>query len=240
MYSSGRDVATFLCPEWAMAAPHNAGRDTGWARVWRTTLQPRPKAQRSRPASRGSSSIRETLFFLGEFVSAREHLERSIALYNLQLPRPIVSQGDSGAACLSRGARVLWVLGYSEQALQRSREALALARKLADPQSIAFALYDVCTVHHFRREWQTVREQGEMLITLGQEQAFAFHLASGLVARGLASIEQEQEEEGIALMRQGLAALQGTGATLPWTVWSAPLVEAYRKIGCLEEGMALL
>ncbi|MBI3245300.1 MAG: hypothetical protein HYZ50_02195 [Deltaproteobacteria bacterium] len=135
---------------------------------------------------------------------------------------------------------MLWALGYSEQALQRSREALALARELADPQSMAFTLYNACTVHHFRREWQTAREHGEMLIALGQEQAFAFHVASGFVVRGLALIEQGQEEEGIAQTRQGLAALQGTGATLPWTVWSAPLAEAYWKLGYIEEGMALL
>ena len=39
--------------------------------------------------------------------------------------------------CLSQAAKALWKLGYPEQALQRGREALVLARELGHPASLA-------------------------------------------------------------------------------------------------------
>ena len=43
-------------------------------------------------------------------------------------------------------------------------------------------------------------------MTLSTEQGFPFWLAYGMVVRGRALVEQGQGEEGIAQLRQGLAA----------------------------------
>src|SRR5262249_6922144 len=69
---------------------------------------------------------------LGEFVAARKHLEQGIALYD---PRqhgflaPLYGD-DPGVASFSYAATVLWYLGYPDQALEKSREALTLAQGL--------------------------------------------------------------------------------------------------------------
>src|SRR5262249_46926714 len=56
-------------------------------------------------------------FFLGEFGAARTHMEQGISnTTHLEIFR------------LSRLAQILWHLGYPDQALQRSQEALTLAR----------------------------------------------------------------------------------------------------------------
>ena len=47
-------------------------------------------------------------------------------------------------ACLSYAAWTLWHLGYPDQALKRSQEALTLAQELSHPFSLAFALYMCC------------------------------------------------------------------------------------------------
>ncbi len=54
---------------------------------------------------------------LGEFVSAREHLEQGIALYNPQKhrSRPSLYGYDPGVGCLSYAAVNLWFLGYPDQ-----------------------------------------------------------------------------------------------------------------------------
>ena len=64
-----------------------------------------------------------TLFYLGELVSARAHLEQGIALYDPQQRRSLAfSRGtDPGVACLSCMAWTLWMLGYPDQALEESR-----------------------------------------------------------------------------------------------------------------------
>ena len=47
---------------------------------------------------------------------------------------------DPRVECLSYAAWTLWFLGYPDQALKRSQEALALAEELSHPFSLAFAL----------------------------------------------------------------------------------------------------
>lgn len=79
-----------------------------------------------------------TLFRLGEFASARAHLEEGIALYDAekhQVDRAstfFYSQ-DAGTMCLSYLAWTLGHLGYLDQALKRGQEALTLAHELAHP-----------------------------------------------------------------------------------------------------------
>ena len=114
----------------------------------------------------------------------------------------------------------LWPLGYPDQALKRSQEALTLARELAHPYSLAYALGFAARLHQFRREGQQTHEQAEAAITLSTEQGFPLWLAVGTILRGWALAEQGQEEEGIAQIRQGLAGLRATGAAVCHAVLS--------------------
>ena len=78
------------------------------------------------------------------------------------------------------------------------------------------------------------------LIALSTEQGFPFWLAWGTILRGWALAEQGQGEEGIAQMRQGLAAYRATGAELARPYCLALLAEAYGKVGQAEEGLSVL
>jgi adenylate cyclase len=71
-----------------------------------------------------------TLSELGEFISAREHLEQGLTLYDPQKGRSHRALLDPGVACLSYGALTLWILGYPDQALKRSYEALTVTQEL--------------------------------------------------------------------------------------------------------------
>src|SRR5262249_14201308 len=72
------------------------------------------------------------------------------------------------------------------------------------------------------------------------EQGFPFFLAMGTVLRGWALTVQGQGEEGIAHMRQGLAAWQATGAEILRTFYLALLAEAHGSMGQTAEGLAAL
>ncbi|MBI3798431.1 MAG: hypothetical protein HY268_15895 [Deltaproteobacteria bacterium] len=141
---------------------------------------------------------------------------------------------------MSHVARASWSLGYPDQALKRSQEALTLAQELSHPQSLAFALFPVGLLRYLRGEGEAAREPAEALIALSLEQGFAFFLATGTMMQGWALAEGGQKEEGIAQMRQGLSGLQATGAELPRVVWAGPLAEAYGKVGRAEEGLPVL
>ena len=95
-------------------------------------------------------------------------------------------------------------------------------------------------LHQFRREGQAAQERAEAAITLAAEQGFSFWLALGTLLRGWALAEQGQGEEGIAQIRQGLAAYRATGAEIERPNYLALLAEAYGKVGQAEEGLDVL
>jgi class 3 adenylate cyclase len=71
----------------------------------------------------------DTLIWPGELSLARVHLEQGSTLYDPQQHHSfaILYELDPGVGCLCFLARVLWHLGYQDQALQSSDRALALA-----------------------------------------------------------------------------------------------------------------
>ncbi|HEV8715149.1 MAG TPA: AAA family ATPase, partial [Candidatus Binatia bacterium] len=184
-----------------------------------------------------------TLWSLGELTSARVHLEQGIALYEplRQRAQAVLYGGpDAGVSCLSYVALILCNLGYPDQALQRSREALTVAQELSHPFSWAAALIYAAGLHLVRREWQTAQERAEAAVTLSTEQGFRQLVAFGTILRGRALAQQGQEEEGIAQLCQGLAAFRATGAEQGRPGFLAWLAAAYGKVGQIEEGLTLL
>ncbi len=178
-----------------------------------------------------------TSFYLGEFASAREHSKQGMVFYDPQKRRSHPALQDPGVACLSYTAWALWHLGYPDQALKRSFEALTLARELLHPISLAWALDFAAMLYQHRLERHTAQERSEAAIMICNEQGFAFWLALGTILRGWALAGQGQVEEGIAQMRQGMAAWRATGAGLARPYFLALLAEAYGQGGQTEEGL---
>ena len=132
------------------------------------------------------------------------------------------------------------MLGYPDQALVKSREALTLAQEVSHSFSLGFALYFAAQLHQHRREVQATYERAEVAITLSSEWGFPTWLANGTVLRGWALAVQGQGEEGMAQVRQGLAAHRATGEELIQPYFLALLAEACQHAGQTEEGLAVL
>jgi predicted ATPase len=147
---------------------------------------------------------------------------------------------DPGATSLYYAALALWYLGYPDQALQRSQQAVTLAQDLSHPFSLAFALEGMAEIYQFRREAQRTQERAEALMTLSTEQRFAFWLVSATVLRGWVLAEQGQGTEGIAQICQGLAAWQAMGEALYQPRFRALLAEIYGNVGQTEAGLTVL
>jgi len=184
------------------------------------------------------------LLFMGELGPAKTHLEQAISLYTPQqhhsLARLSGFPGDLGVFCLCFAAHTLCHLGYLDQARAKIREALALARELAHPYSVALALDYAAMLHQFRRERHLVEESAETAIALCTEQGFAYYLAWGTMMQGWALADQGQDAGGIAHMRKGLAAIQATGAALRRPYYLGLLAEANGTAGHVEDGLAML
>jgi len=119
---------------------------------------------------------------------------------------------DLGVGCRAHAAMTLWLLGYSEQALARLHEALALAQELSHPFSLAFAWCVAAIVSQCRRGALAVHEHAEATVALATAQGFPHWAAQGTSLRGWALAMQGQGEAGIAQVRQGIATFRATGA----------------------------
>ena len=190
---------------------------------------------------RAHQVLADTLCFLGELSQAQKHLEQSFALYDPQQSHshrffdidPIVGS-------LIFASWFLWLLGYPDQALKSSHEALTRAHEMSHPFSLAFALSFAAVLHQFRREVQLTQERADATITTSAERGFALLLAWGTYMRGWALAEEGQRDEGIAQIQQGIAAYRATGAAIGRPYQLALLIEAYGKGGQAEEGLSLL
>ena len=180
-----------------------------------------------------------TLFYMGEFVSARKHYETGIALYERQQHRATAAPNrrNPGVGPLSVAARTLWFLGYPDQALNRSHQALALAQESLNPFSLAYSLNFVSLVNQFRREGQAAKERAGAVIALCTEHGFPFYSAYATVVRGWALAAQGQSAEGMAQIRDGLTASRDTGSELLRPFFLGMLAEALWGAGQAEEGL---
>lgn len=147
---------------------------------------------------------------------------------------------DPGANGRSQFAWLLWTLGYPEQALQRTREALAMAGELAHPYSLAFAQGLAALLHMLLRDAPAVQAYAEDCFCTATEHGFAYWLAFASCFRGWAFVEQGQIQEGIALIRHGMTLYEtmGTQAARPQQL--TMLARAHGRAGQVDEGLALV
>jgi len=205
-----------------------------------------PRAQRAHDPALllyAQLALGSTLFRMGALVVAREDLEMAIPLYDRERHRPLAfSFGgyDAGVNCLSIAAWILWQVGYPDQALKRGNEALALAQTLSHPFSLAFAEYYFAVLHQLRREARAAQEAAEGAIALSAERGFPDFLARATTLRGWAIAEQGRNEEGVALIREGLAAFRATGAELWRPHFLCLLAEACMEMGHLDDALSAL
>jgi predicted ATPase len=187
-------------------------------------------------------ALGQCLYLLGELIPAREHLEQGIPLYDPQQHRShaFLYGADPGVVCRTWVALALWLLGYPDQALKRTHEALSLARELSHFYSLAVALGRAAMLHRLRQERQTMQARAEETMTLATEHGFPFFAVQGSILQGWTLAEQGQTEAGIAQMRQGLAALQIMGAksTRPYNL--ALLADAHGQARQAPEGLSVL
>jgi predicted ATPase len=121
---------------------------------------------------------------------------------------------DSGVNCRSFLAWIRLFQGYPDTALLHSRQALAEARELGHPHTLAFALHVNCLFHQVRGDTAMVEERAAALIQLATEQGFPHLVATGTLFHGWAIGAGGAVEAGLEEMHRGLALKEATGSRL--------------------------
>ncbi len=188
-------------------------------------------------------SLWATLTWMGELTSATAHLRQGLALYDPQQHRSLVSRyggHDPGACCRNHSAITRWALGYPDQALKSTQEALSLAQELSHPLTTVIALYCAAWIHYYRGESRAAAEKAEALVTLGTAYGFSTWTEHATMLLARLMVEQGGGNEGIAQLHKWLVATRA--AMWGWRdVFSLCLVaEAYRKAGDPGRGIEVL
>jgi predicted ATPase len=183
-------------------------------------------------------SLWMTHFFRGELAAASRHIEEGEPLYDLVADRTsaLIYAHDAKAAAISYRAILLWSFGRVDQALAVASEAVAFARTLGHPMSVAFVMVNVGWLRFLRREPEAGHEAAEAVITYAAEQQVPFWSAHGLLLRGWALAERGARVQGIADIEQGLASMAAIESALGRTAHYANLAMA--KAGAGELGAA--
>jgi predicted ATPase len=147
---------------------------------------------------------------------------------------------DPMVAYRSQLAWVLCLRGYQDRAGAHIGRALALAREVSHPVSLAGAHFCAAIVHQLRREAALVEEHARAAIGVSAEHGLPFFLTQGAILRGWALAQRGQAEEGIAQMREGLAAYHATGAECVRPHYLALLAGELARQGHVTEGLRVV
>jgi predicted ATPase len=190
----------------------------------------------------GHFSFGRDLMFAGRFASSRSHLEEVLALYGPGSDSSLVHQTGFYPHVNSQGLLgiVLFCLGFPDQALARSRAAVAEARGLGHLRSLAISLTNGTTVLSFLGDNAALDEWVDQVVAVTTEQGFPVWRAEGAIFRGWARVKNGDVAEGISLLRSGLSAYRATGAEA-WTPhFFALLAGACEIAGQVQEAVTLL
>lgn len=187
-------------------------------------------------------ALGQTLFHQGEFVLSWEHSQQGSALYDPRIHHAHVFLygSDPGIACLFWGALALWFLGQPEQALERAHACVALAHEHDHPLDLAYAHQCVASILQFRRDGRAALRESAATITVSDGQSLPFWSAFGTFIHGWAMSAEGQAREGIAQMRDGIAAWESTGARVWQPYFRGPLAEECWRNGEYAEAATVL
>jgi predicted ATPase/class 3 adenylate cyclase len=182
------------------------------------------------------------LSFTGRFASSRAHLEEVLALYDPISHGALVYQVGFHPQVVSQAflGNVLFCLGFPNQGLARSNAAIAEARSLAHPPSLAASLALDVRLLSLVGDNDALDELSKQLVSVATEQGFPYWRALGAIYRGWVEVKNGNVAEGISLLRSGSVAYRVTGAELYVPHYIALLAAACEIAGQIEEAVTLL
>jgi class 3 adenylate cyclase/predicted ATPase len=190
----------------------------------------------------GHLSSGRSLLMVGTFASCRSHLEEGFALDDPIAHRALAHLAGIHPHVNSQAllAIVLFCLGFPDQALARSSAAIAEARRLAHPLSLAVTLGVGAILLSLVGDDAALGERADQLVAVATEQGFLQWRAHGTILRSWVKVKNGDVTEGTCLLRSCLSAYRSTGAEIWMPHFIALLARACEIAGQVEGGLTLL
>jgi len=173
------------------------------------------------------SALASTLFFLGEFESARQYAMHGVQIWRSgsvqfhaeQYVAPVVG-------CLIYGAACEWHFGEIASYHALIEEGISIAKELKDMNALAMAISWAAILAYLERNPAEVDRFASEVIELSTRHNFAYWLAVGEIYRGWARSVSGDTAEGISWIEQGIRDVRATGTVLGLPVHLARKAEA--------------
>ena len=178
-----------------------------------------------------------TLIELGRCTEALEHLDRASQLYSANRHHPYTLNIGHDCKVLSEcfAGKALWTLGFPDEGLERMQVALDFAKEISHPQSSVGAAHFASQLHQLRGEPLLAQAYAREVLKMADEYGLEYWVALGKIDLGWAEAEMGKAQNGIELMRQGIAAYEAVGGRLWSSYFWGSLADQLLKIEDLEE-----
>ena len=182
-----------------------------------------------------------TQAFMGRLPEAREALERIFSLVPIAGHefRTSLYAIDPCVTSLSLLARVLSLMGFFDEAIEKAVTAIELANRLEHPPSLTYATFWVGWIRLLRGEDAEACHNLESAMEMCRTHGFPHILEWGRVFRGSALTHLGQVSEGIAEMRKSLDKQMAMRCLVDRPHCLTLLAESLLQVNRHEEALAL-
>jgi serine/threonine protein kinase/tetratricopeptide (TPR) repeat protein len=153
-----------------------------------------------------------TLYFLGEFVGARQYAMRAIQIWRSQGVQPTVEEVDIPiTSTLCFAAMSEWHLGGIASCRATIAEAISLAKQLNDMHGLVVDLVWAAVLGYCEHDPSEVERFALEVIKLSTRHHFAHYMAVGTILRGWARSASGNTTEGIPWIEDGIRDFRAIG-----------------------------
>ena len=170
--------------------------------------------KKSAPLIKAHMALAATLYYLGNFESARQHAKEGIQIWRSGVETQVEELDEPVIACLCHEALCAWHFGDISSCHAAIGEAISLARELSDMHGLAAALYFAAVLGHIERNPAEVERLASDLIELSTRENFVHQLAVGAILRGWARSASGDTDEGIPRIADEIGKLLASGGVL--------------------------
>ena len=183
-----------------------------------------------------------TLWFTGNFVEARSHLEQALAIFDPERDRDLAFRfgQDVGVSAMVYLAIVLWPLGEIDRARELADATVKRIAELGHLATSTMGLMHSVMFEVIGRNVDRAAPLAKKLSGFAHEHGIAFWIAFGAFLEAWVELRSGSPETGLSNMRRAAALLQqdGVGAFQPLV--KTALAEAEARNGETEAALATL
>jgi predicted ATPase len=182
------------------------------------------------------------LHCLGRFPECLDSHGRVISLYDRERHAHLahIFGMDVAVSSLAYSGVTQWLLGYSDRAQEYRKRALALARDLNHPNSLAHGLTQACQLAFIMRDLELLEQYVDELIRISTEHGVMLFHSAGLLFQVYAFSWRGRHEEAVELSQESFAAFIASGSTMGFPSSFAFHAEVHARAGHQDKGLPLI